>query len=110
MQWNIILFLAFALVIAAFAVVNMDTVTINYLFGDTTVPLILIIIGSALAGSLMIASFNIMTQMSNYRKIKELKERIMFLESELADYKQEKEQQDITHFSFDDNVIIDEKN
>jgi len=86
MQWNIILVLAFALVIAAFAIVNMDTVTINYLFGEASVPLILIIIGFTLAGALMIVFFNIANQVASYRKIKALRNEIVELQNQLDQY------------------------
>ena len=72
MQWNVILALAFALVIAAFAVVNMDSITVNYLFGEASIPLVLVILGATLAGAIIVATFNIANQVANYRKIKRL--------------------------------------
>jgi len=86
MQWNIILVLAFALVIAAFAIVNIDTVTINYLFGEASIPLILIIIGFTLAGALMIVFFNIANQVASYRTIKALRNEIVELQNQLDQY------------------------
>ncbi len=95
MQWNIILLLAFTLVIAAVAVVNIDTVTINYLFGEASVPLILIIIGSTLAGALIIVFFNLAKQISQYRKIKHLEHEIERLQAVIEDYQQRYGQGDV---------------
>ncbi|WP_079530381.1 LapA family protein [Halobacillus hunanensis] len=54
-QTYIILALIFALVIAVFAVINVDPVQVNYLFGTGEAPLILIIIISVLMGVLVTA-------------------------------------------------------
>ncbi|MFD2926078.1 LapA family protein [Halobacillus naozhouensis] len=54
-QTYIILALIFALVIAVFAVINVDPVQVNYLFGTGEAPLILVIIISALMGVLVTA-------------------------------------------------------
>ncbi|UOR12208.1 LapA family protein [Halobacillus amylolyticus] len=55
-QTYIILALIFALLIAVFAVINVDPVEVNYLFGTGEAPLILVIIGSVLMGVLITAS------------------------------------------------------
>ncbi|KOY84176.1 DUF1049 domain-containing protein [Lysinibacillus macroides] len=52
-EWNLILTLIIVLVIAAFSVINVDPVTVNYLFGEAQWPLILVIIGSVLLGALL---------------------------------------------------------
>ncbi|OEF96335.1 LapA family protein [Desulfuribacillus alkaliarsenatis] len=84
MQWSIILALAFALVIAAFAVANMDTITVNFLFGEASIPLVLVIIGATLAGAIIIASFNVANQIASYRKIKKLEEEVETLEAQVV--------------------------
>ena len=55
-QWNLILGLIFALIVAIFAVINVDPVRVNYLFGEAQWPLILVIIGSVLMGGLIVGS------------------------------------------------------
>ncbi|UOQ93841.1 lipopolysaccharide assembly protein LapA domain-containing protein [Halobacillus shinanisalinarum] len=55
-QTYIILALIFALLIAVFAVINVDPVQVNYLFGTGEAPLILVIIVSVLMGVLITAS------------------------------------------------------
>lgn len=51
MQWSLILSILFAIVIAVFAVLNIEPVQVNYLFGNTQLPLILIILFTALLGA-----------------------------------------------------------
>lgn len=55
-QTYIILALLFALVIAVFAVINVDPVQVNFLFGSGEAPLILVILLSVLLGGLVTAS------------------------------------------------------
>lgn len=55
-QGYIILAFIFALVIAVFAVINVDPVQVNYLFGSGEAPLILVILISVLLGGLATAS------------------------------------------------------
>ncbi|HHU19156.1 MAG TPA: DUF1049 domain-containing protein [Bacilli bacterium] len=58
-QIYIISALVFALIIAVFAVINVAPVEVNYLFVTTESPLILVILSSALFGSLMTGGFSI---------------------------------------------------
>lgn len=53
-QWAIIFVILFALLVAVFAVLNVEPVTINYFFGTAEWPLILVILGSVLMGGLII--------------------------------------------------------
>ena len=62
LQWSFIAGIAAAILIALFAVMNMEKVRVNYLFGETEWPLIFIILGSALFGS-------IVTGLLGFRKI-----------------------------------------
>ncbi|MFP7169624.1 lipopolysaccharide assembly LapA domain-containing protein [Terribacillus sp. 7520-G] len=55
-QWYIILAVIFAVLIAIFAVINVDSVQVDYLFGTGSAPLILIILFSVLMGVLITAS------------------------------------------------------
>ncbi|MBH5320002.1 DUF1049 domain-containing protein [Paenibacillus sp. GSMTC-2017] len=47
----------FALVIAIFAVINVESVQVNFLFTKTTTPLILVILVSTLLGGLTVGLF-----------------------------------------------------
>ncbi|MEH7237443.1 LapA family protein [Bacillus sp. JJ1562] len=75
-QWSLILGLIFALIIAIFAVVNVDSVRVNFVFGYTEIPLILIILGSALLGGLIVGMFGILRQYKQQRQIKKLEKEI----------------------------------
>lgn len=55
-QSYIIFALIFALIIAIFAVINVDPVQVNYMFGTGEAPLILVILISVLLGGLATAS------------------------------------------------------
>ena len=80
-QWNLILGLLFALIVSIFAVVNVDPVRVNYVFGFTEIPLILIILGSALLGGLIVGMFGILRQYRQQRQIKKLEKEIEQLKS-----------------------------
>lgn len=82
-QWNLILGLLFALIVAIFAVVNVASVRVNFVFGYTEIPLILIILGSALLGGLIVGMFGILRQYKQQRLIKKL-------EKEIEQFKEEK--------------------
>ncbi|MGD6967302.1 LapA family protein [Rossellomorea vietnamensis] len=71
-QWNLILGLIFALIVAIFAVINVDPVRVNYLFGEAQWPLILVIIGSVLMGGLIVGSVGLFRLFVIQRKLKAL--------------------------------------
>lgn len=56
-QGSFILALVFALIVAIFAVINVDSVEVNYLFGTGSAPLILVILGSVLMGGVIAGAF-----------------------------------------------------
>lgn len=106
MQWNIILFLVFALVIAAFAVTNIDAVTVNYLFGEASVPLILVIIGFTLAGAVMVVSFNLASQIKQHRTIKNLQHENTYLKEKIAEYEQQYQAESSVQYVDDEQPIV----
>lgn len=63
MQWRTILGIVLALIVAIFAVTNVRSEAINYVFGVAYVPLVLIILGSALLGALAVGIPGIMSRM-----------------------------------------------
>lgn len=71
-QWNFILALLFALIVAVFAVINVDSVEIDYLFGTARIPLILIILGSTLLGGFITGSFGLVRSYKLQKQIKTL--------------------------------------
>ena len=71
-QWTLILAFIFALIIAVFAVINVEPVEVDYLFGTSMWPLILIILGSVLMGGFIVASVGLLRMLALQRKVKQL--------------------------------------
>ncbi len=72
-QAAIIFALVFTLIIALFAVINVESVPVNFLFGTTEAPLILIILFSVLMGSLLTGFIGFVKVYKLQREIKLLK-------------------------------------
>ncbi|GGG82536.1 LapA family protein [Paenibacillus radicis (ex Gao et al. 2016)] len=68
--------LAFAFVIAWFAVINVDSVQVNFMFTKTQIPLILVILASTLFGGLIVGSFGIIRQFRLQRTVRSLEKRL----------------------------------
>jgi uncharacterized integral membrane protein len=79
-QWRVIVGILLILVIVLFAVANNMTVPINFGFTTIQSPLILVIIGSALLGALILL---LVSTSAMFRQKKELKQ----LRKELSDYR-----------------------
>lgn len=75
-QFNLILALVFTLLIAIFSVLNVDSVLINFLITKAYVPLIIVIIASALIGGLIVGSVGLFRQYHLQREIKMLRQMI----------------------------------
>lgn len=75
-QWLIILGLLFATLIAIFAVINVEKVEVDYLFGKTSTPLILVIMGSTLLGGLAVGSIGMFRFYTLHRKVKQLEKQL----------------------------------
>ena len=71
-QTYIILALIFALIVAVFAVINVEPVEVNYLFGIGQAPLILVILISVLMGGLITAAFGTLRLLKLQRQIRVL--------------------------------------
>ncbi len=83
-QWTLLLSFFFALVVAIFAVINVDPVTVNYLFGTAEWPLILVILGSVLMGGIIVGSVGLFRLFVAQRKVKSLTRENEKLHEELA--------------------------
>lgn len=73
LQWYVILGIVFALIVAVFAVVNVDKVDVNYVFGTAHWPLILVILGSVAMGGIIVGSVMAVRIVTLTKQIKELK-------------------------------------
>jgi uncharacterized integral membrane protein len=72
-QWYLISVLIVVLIIAIFSVINVDLVTVNYLFGKAEWPLILVILGSVLLGALLVGLIGMMKVYQLQRELKKEK-------------------------------------
>ncbi|EAC8223632.1 DUF1049 domain-containing protein [Listeria monocytogenes] len=83
-QWQVIAGIILALIIAIFAVINVDPVEVNFLFAQAEWPLILIILGSVLCGCLIIFFLNIAKSRGMKKQVKQLTSEKAELERQLA--------------------------
>ncbi|WP_209122834.1 lipopolysaccharide assembly LapA domain-containing protein [Alkalihalobacillus sp. BA299] len=72
-QWGLILGIIAALIIAIFAVINVEAVRVNYLFGTAEWPLILVIIGSVLMGGIIVGAVGMVRVFQLQQEIKRIK-------------------------------------
>lgn len=84
-QWTLLLGIAFALIVAVFAVINVEPVTVNYLFGEAKWPLILVILSSVLMGGIIVGSVGLLRMFVFQREIKMLKKQNDALEEQLKE-------------------------
>lgn len=74
--------LVFAFLIAIFAVINVDSVQVNFLFIKTTLPLILVILASTLLGGLTVGLLGMIRQIRLQRTVKALEKQVAELTNE----------------------------
>jgi lipopolysaccharide assembly protein A len=72
-QWSLLLAIVFALIVAIFAVINVDPVTVDFLYKTASIPLILVIIGSVLMGGLIVGSVGLYRMFLLQRQLKRLR-------------------------------------
>ena len=70
-QWGLIIGIIFAIIIAVFAVVNVKAVEVNYVVGTGHLPLILVILFSALLGAAISSMIAMIKSVSLKRKLNE---------------------------------------
>ncbi|WP_025689193.1 LapA family protein [Paenibacillus zanthoxyli] len=85
MQWSLIFGLIFALLIALFAVINVDPVQVNFGFSIVSLPLILVILSCALIGGVIVGSYGIFRQYKQQRKIKSLTAELVKANEKIAE-------------------------
>ncbi len=102
----LLLALLVGLVIAVVAMINNEVVTVNYLFGQVSLTLFMLILGSAFAGAVFMGFLGIFRSIHNYMNSqgdrglkKELERRVKLLEGEKGKLeaelsKQQKERED----------------
>ncbi|EMR05842.1 putative integral membrane protein [Bhargavaea cecembensis DSE10] len=88
-QWTLLLGLILAIIVAWFAIVNVDPVPVNYVFGTAEWPLILVILGSALLGAAVSGLVSMFRTFMQKRKIKRLEREVNEKEIMIADQQNE---------------------
>lgn len=72
-QTYVIFAIIFVIIVAIFAVINVDPVEVNYLFGTGEAPLIFVILFSVLMGGIITAAVGILKVFRLQREIKSLR-------------------------------------
>lgn len=75
-QWTLVVGLIFAIIIAIFATVNVDSVPVNYVFGEARWPLILVILGSVLIGFIISFCFSAFRMLGSKRQSKAVRKEL----------------------------------
>ncbi|WP_217586820.1 LapA family protein [Lentibacillus saliphilus] len=84
-QYTVILAIVVFMIVAIFAVINVEAVEINYLFGTGKAPLVLIILSSVLMGGILTASAGAVRLFRLQRENKKLKAKLRQFEFEVED-------------------------
>lgn len=75
-QWRVVVGLVLVLIVVIFAVLNNQTVPVNFGFTKISGPLILIILGSAIVGALIGLLTSTTTMWKQKKQVKELRKEI----------------------------------
>lgn len=87
MQFFLILWLVFALLVALFAALNGTTVNVNLVFSSYESSLALVILVSAFLGALAGYTVDLVPKIKNRLKIRELEKKLKVLEGELETHR-----------------------
>ena len=79
-QWIFVSALVFAVIIAIFSVVNVKAVPVDFIFVDVELPMILVILGSALAGGLVVGIIGTVRYLQWRQEMNELKRKLQDVE------------------------------
>ncbi|WP_432358439.1 LapA family protein [Sporosarcina sp. UB5] len=89
MQWSLLLSILFAIIIAVFAILNIESVQVNYLFGKAQLPLILVILFTALLGAAISGFLSMFKSIRANRQINMLKKDMTAKEITIASQQNE---------------------
>ncbi|MBZ4688023.1 MAG: hypothetical protein PWQ96_1929 [Clostridia bacterium] len=91
MQIYLVGALIFALIVAIFSINNPNPVPVNFLFWGFQAPLVLVILGSAVFGAVVVFLLGMVKQFSMIRKVRSLESANQKLSRQLAEMKNLKE-------------------
>ncbi len=89
-SFYLILALVFSLIIAIMAIANTEPVTVNYLFGRASVSLIILILGSAFAGALVMGLISLFRSIRSALAFRQVKHEKQALQKQIKDLEEEK--------------------
>ncbi len=89
-SFYLILALVFSLIIAIVALANNEPVTVSYIFGRAEISLILLILGSAFVGALVMGFFAIFRSIRSAFSFREMRRKNEELQKQLKTLKEEK--------------------
>ncbi|AVQ99492.1 LapA family protein [Oceanobacillus sp. M65] len=84
-QGYVILAIIFVIIVAVFAVTNVDPVEVNYLFWTAESPLILIILFSVLMGGIITAAVGVIRMFRLQRQVRSLQKENEILHTQLRE-------------------------
>lgn len=82
-QWSLVVALLFSLLVAIFAIVNNELVSVNFLFGSVEISAVLLILGSAAAGAIIMTFLSLVRHVRVGFEVRDLKKKIKHLEEDL---------------------------
>ncbi len=82
-QWSLVVALLFSLLVAIFAIVNNELVPVNFLFGSVEISAVLLILGSAAAGAIIMTFLSLVRHVRVGFEVRDLKKKIKHLEEDL---------------------------
>lgn len=88
-QTYVIFAIIFVIIVAIFAVINVDPVEVNYLFGTGEAPLIFVILFSVLMGGIIMAAVGIVKVFRLQRENKSLRKQVKSSTETVPDNQQE---------------------
>ncbi len=90
-QFGVILALLFSMIIALFAIANNEPIVVNYLYGRTEVSAVIVIIGSAILGALVVFLLSIFRQVRTGLMMRGLRQEINNLQEKIQEIEVERD-------------------
>jgi len=89
-SFYLILALVFSLLIAIIALANQESVSINYIFGRSEVPLIILILGAGFIGAMAMGLFSLFRGIRSALSFRQLRQQKKELQKKISDLEEEK--------------------
>lgn len=90
-QFGVILALLFSMIIALFAIANNQPIVVNYLYGRAEVSAVIVILGAAVLGALVIFLLNIFRQVRTGLMMRGLRQEIDNLQEKIQEIEAERD-------------------